>query len=211
MEASRKSRCICATSYKKISRHVIKVSRTKCEVSGLENIPDEPCVFMANHQGIFDAFLIIAHIEKPFRFIAKREISKIPLIGMWMRDTGTVFINRENIKESVVAINKGIENLQNGYSVIVFPEGTRSKGGDMTSFKKGSMKLALKTEVPIIPVSIEGTYKVLEVGNQVMGHTLKMLVHEAVHVTELSKEEKAVLAISIENIVKSGLEKIKAS
>lgn len=120
----------------------------------------------------------------------------------------TVFIDRKNIRESVKAINAGVENVKNGYSMIIFPEGTRSLGGKMKEFKKGSMKLAINAGVPVVPVTIEGTYKVLETGNQVTGNKLYMAIHKPIDVTSLSKEEKSNLAETVHDIIESELNKI---
>ena len=120
----------------------------------------------------------------------------------------TVFIDRENIRESVKAINTGVENVKSGYSMIIFPEGTRSLGEKMREFKKGSMKLAFNAGVPVVPVTIEGTYKVLETGNQVTGNKLYMVIHKPIDVTKLSKEEKSNLAETVHDIIETELNKI---
>lgn len=105
-----------------ISKHVLKISGTKSEVRGLENIPKEPCIFVCNHQAIFDAFILIANISSLTGFIAKKEIKGYPLVGYWMAAMHFVFIDRKNSRQAVKAINEGVENLKKGYSMIIFPE-----------------------------------------------------------------------------------------
>lgn len=188
-----------------LSNHILKKSKTITEVSGVENIPNETCVFISNHQAIFDGFMLCSFINKPFGFIAKKEIKKIPLIGSWLEDINAVFIDRENPRESVKAINAGVEKLKNGCSMLIFPEGTRSLSSKMNDFKKGSMKLALKSGVPIVPITIDGTYRVLEVGNKVTGNTIKMKIHKPIYVDKLSKEEQKDLVKKIQNIVQEEL------
>lgn len=194
---------------KQISKHVIKMSKTSSDIKGLTNIPEGPCLFVANHQAIFDAFLMAAFIDKPFGFIAKKEIESLPLISSWLRDINSVFLDRENVRESIKVINKGIENLKSGYSMAIFPEGTRSLKSEMREFKKGSMKLALKAGVPIVPITLDGTYRVLEVGKKVSGHTIKMVVHKPIYVDKLTREEQGELASIVHKIIEEELIQIR--
>lgn len=184
-----------------ISKHVLKITKTKTYVSGLENIPKETCIFVCNHQASFDTFLLIANISQLTGFIAKKEIKTYPLIGYWIKTIHSVFMDRGNIREGMKAINEGVENIKKGYSMIIFPEGTRSLKSEMAEFKKGSMKLALKAKVPIVPITIDGTYMVLEVGNKVQGHSIKMIVHEPIYIDKLSDYEKKNLSQILHDLI----------
>lgn len=193
---------------REIARHVIKKSNTKVILKGIENLPDEPCVLVGNHQGIFDAFLLFACIDRKLGFIAKQEILTVPLVGSWMKESKTIFIDRENPRQMVSSINAGIENIKLGYSMIIFPEGTRSLSSNMGEFKKGSMKLATKVGVPIVPITIDGTYKVLETGNRVRGNTNHLVIHPAIDTKDLSKEEQQNLTDRIYDIINNELKEI---
>lgn len=188
-----------------ISRHVLKISKTKTDIRGVENIPEEPCIFVCNHQAIFDAFLLIANISKITGFISKIEIKSYPLIGYWIKQMHSVFIDRKNIRQAVKAIDEGVENLKKGYSMIIFPEGTRSLKSEMAEFKKGSMKLAIKAGVPIVPITIDGTYRVLEVGNKVQGHLVKMIVHKPIYLNEISKYDRKNLSQLVHDLIEKGI------
>ncbi len=188
-----------------ISNHVLRKSKTNTLVKGQENIPEGPCLFVSNHQAIFDAFLLLANINKLTAFIAKKEIKKIPLVGSWLSQIDTVYIDRDNIREGMKAINSGVENLKKGQSMIIFPEGTRSLKSEMGEFKKGSMKLALKANVPIVPVTIDGTYRVLEAGEKVTGNSVKLIFHKPVYLEDLSADEKKNLAEILHDIIEDGL------
>lgn len=190
---------------KSISDHVLRKSKTTTIVKGQENIPKEACVFISNHQAIFDGFLLISYLNKSTGYIAKKEIKSYPLIGWWLSQLHTVYIDRSNVREGMKAINEGVENLKKGYSMLIFPEGTRSLKSEMREFKKGSMKLALKAKVPIVPITLDGTYKVLEVGNQVRGHSLKMTIHKPIHLDNLSEDDKKNLSQILHDIIESGL------
>lgn len=191
-----------------ISKHVIKKSKTTVEVIGAENILSEPCVFVGNHQAIYDAFVLIYCINTPTGFIAKKEITKIPLIYGWLKSTHSVFLDRSNIKDGIRAINEGVDNLSKGFSMIIFPEGTRSLASNMGEFKKGSIKLALKANAPIVPFTLDGTYKVLEVGNQVRGHKVTIKFHKPIYTSELSKEDQKSINETVYSIVSNGLQEI---
>ncbi|WP_102400429.1 lysophospholipid acyltransferase family protein [Haloimpatiens massiliensis] len=190
---------------KKASKHILKMSKTETQVMGLDNIPSETCVFMCNHQAIFDGFLLMANINRVTGFIAKKEITKLPLIRSWLRSIHSVFIDRSNAREGLKALNEGVENLKKGYSLIIFPEGTRSLSSKMGEFKKGSMKLPIKAGVPIVPITIDGTYNVLEVGNKVRGNKVKMIIHEPIYLENLSSQDKKDLSQRIHDIIEKAL------
>lgn len=189
--------------------HFMNISDTKSIVKGIENIPKEPCIFICNHQAIFDVFLLVSNIELITGFIAKKEIKSYPLIGFWIGAMHSVFLDRTNVREGMKAINAGAENIKNGYSMILFPEGTRSLKSEMGEFKKGSLKLALKAGAPIVPITIDGTYKVLETGNQVRGNVLNMIVHKPLLAGELTEDEKKNLSDIIYKTIKNGFKEMQ--
>lgn len=191
-----------------IAKYVLKVTKTNMEVSGIENIPKENCVFIANHQAIFDGFALLAYIDKPFGFIAKKEIQKIPLVNSWIKSIGSIYLNRESPRESIKTIQEGVEKINEGYSIMIFPEGTRSLKSKMNPFKKGSMKLAIKSKALIVPITIDGTYNVLEVGRKVTGNEIKMVIHKPINVNSLSKEEEQDLGEYVQNIIEQELKEI---
>lgn len=131
-------------------------------VNGVENLPKGAVVFVANHQGSFDIPVLIAYVPKPFGFISKIEVLKIPIVGGWMRVMNCVFMDRSSRAKSTLAIGEGVEVLKAGHSLVIFPEGTRSKGGPVQTFKAGSVRLAIDAEVPIVPIAIDGTADMLE-------------------------------------------------
>ena len=191
-----------------IAKYVLKVTKTNMEVTGRENIPSENCVFISNHQAIFDGFVLLAYIDKPFGFIAKKEIKKIPLVSKWIQSIGSIYIDRESPRESIKTIKKSIEKINQGDSMLIFPEGTRSLSSNMNSFKKGSMKLAIKSKVAIVPITIDGTYNVLEVGTKVTGNKVKMVIHKPIYVDLLSKEEQQDLSQYVQDIIEAELKNI---
>jgi len=146
---------------------VLKKSGVKVQKNGLENIPqNETVIFISNHQGNFDPVILLSALDgKRFGFIAKKEIEKIGILKMWMDFLGCIFIDRNNPREAIKAINLAIDKVQSGLSMAFFPEGTRSKCSEVGEFKTGVFKIIEKTKVKVVPVSINGTYKILESNN----------------------------------------------
>jgi 1-acyl-sn-glycerol-3-phosphate acyltransferase len=189
------------------SLHVLNKVGVRLEVKGKENITGNTCVYVANHQGFFDIPVLISTFDKPLGFIAKKEILKFKMVSYWMKKIHCIFIDRKNIRESMKAINEGVDNLKNGYSMVIFPEGTRSKGPKVGEFKKGSMKLALKSGVPIIPIAINGTYKIRE-GNKrsaIKSGDVTVSICKPIYVEELSKIERTNLSEHIKTIIENNI------
>lgn len=182
---------------------IMRISNAKITISGLENLPkDTTVLFVSNHQSYFDIPLLMSVIDLPKGFIAKKELAKWPGIHIWMTYIRCTFLDRDNMRKSAEAIVEGINTLKSGYSMVVFPEGTRSKGGEPLEFKAGSFKLALKSKVPIIPITIDGTYKLLEAyDSKVKVSSIKVTIHPSIDVTSLTKEEITELPHTVRNIV----------
>ena len=135
------------------------------EVHGLGNIPDEPAVFVANHQSDWDILILLGALKSPHGIVAKDGIKKLPVIRTWMEYLGCVFIDRQDPKKALRALNDAGKQIPEGRSISIFPEGTRSKGEHMLEFKSGAFKTAVKYNAPIVPISIDGTYKIMEANN----------------------------------------------
>jgi len=139
-------------------------------VRGREHVrPGQSYVILANHQSHFDIFTIYGHLNMPFRWVMKEELRKAPFIGWYTNLAGHVFVDRSNRERALASLEAAKARLVNGLSVLFFPEGTRSRDGRITPFKKGGFHMALDLGLPILPVSISGTWKVLP------GKTLKLL------------------------------------
>lgn len=184
------------------ARLVIKITGSRVKVTGLENIPkNTPVVYISNHQGDFDTLAFLGYVPGHKCFISKIEVLKVPLLSSWMKAMYCVFMDRSNIKQSVESINKGIDNLRQGYSVIIFPEGTRSRSSEMGEFKSGSFKLATRTGIPIVPVTIKNTYKIWEEKKRVRSADVEMIISEPVETDYLTKEELKELPSKVKKII----------
>lgn len=147
----------------------LKVAPVHVESSGLGKIdPSQRYVVASNHLSLFDIPLLMHSLPLPGRFLSKKEVFKIPLVGRAMRTVGIIEINREKGGSSRQAINEGVQiAAERGYSLLIFPEGTRSTEGTMLPFHKGAFRIAIDTGLPLLPVVIEGTDRVNRSGSRV--------------------------------------------
>lgn len=185
----------------------VKMSGAKIKIFGEENIPqDKTVLFVSNHQSNFDIAIFMSHIDKPKGYISKIEMKKIPVVCTWMGFMHCVFMERGNLRKAAEAISEGIKNLKNGYSMVLFPEGTRSKGDHMNEFKAGAFKLATKTGVPIVPVTIKGSYKLMEANNsKIKPAEVEMHIHPMIYTENLPREEEGALPERVKAVIQSKL------
>ncbi len=187
------------------ARLLLWAAGVKVELTGIEHIPqDNTICFISNHQGEFDIPIIMAHVGKPVAFIAKKELAWIPIMGFWMKVIRCIFIDRSNNRKSVKTIQKGVEQIKKGHPMLIFPEGTRSRGGPMKPFKAGSLKLAIRSNAIIVPMSIDGSYTLRKKGIVTPG-TVRLAIHPTIDVKELTAEEKKELASRLYTLINSGL------
>lgn len=192
--------------------HLLRSFNIPLTVEGRENIPDRgPVVYVSNHQGFADIPTMCAVLNKiQFGFIAKEALNNIPLYGTWMKRIRSVMIKRDDPRASLRAISEGIDYIDHGFSMLIFPEGTRAQGGPMNEFKKGALKLAVKPGVPIVPISINGTYEVLEKDGILKSAPIDMIIHPAIPTEGIDRQEEKLLTDRVFQIVKSGVDELKS-
>jgi 1-acylglycerol-3-phosphate O-acyltransferases len=184
---------------------VLFFSGIKKKVIGVERIPkDESVLFIFNHRGFFDIILAYYTVPVLSSFVSKKEIAKVPGLRLWMRNIKCVFLDRENPREGIKAILKGIENIQRGTSMFISPEGTRNSGEGLLPFKPGSLKMAEKAGCPIVPVAITNSDKAFENHLPWIKSTQMTIEYgEPIYIHELPKEARAeLLEISREKVLR---------
>lgn len=154
------------------------------KVEGRKNIePGRSYVFIANHQGAFDIFLIAGYLHRPFKWMMKQSLRKIPFVGWACAKAGFIFVDKTSRHGLVQTIKDAREALQDGSSMAIFPEGTRTDYGQVQPFQKGSFMLARQIGLPLVPITIDGSFQVLPRSkgfNFVERHTLRLIIHEPI-------------------------------
>lgn len=154
------------------------------KVEGRKNIePGRSYVFIANHQGAFDIFLIAGYLHRPFKWMMKQSLRQIPFVGWACAKAGFIFVDKTSRHGLVQTIKDAREALQDGSSMAIFPEGTRTNDGRVQPFQKGSFMLARQIGLPLVPITIDGSFQVLPRSkgfNFVERHTLRLIIHEPI-------------------------------
>ena len=190
------------------STHIVEKLNVHINIIGEEKLPKHgPVVFIANHQSYADILTFLYCIKNhQVAFIAKDALEKIPIFGKWINRIRGIFMHREDARSSLMTIKQGVQYLNDGFSLIIFPEGTRSHSSQMAEFKAGSFKLATKAKVPIVPVTLDGGYHMYEETGAVLpGQTITFTVHDPIETANMSRQEMADIHTKVEEIVRSGL------
>lgn len=153
------------TEPQKWAKGIMERTKSSVSITGLENLPEGPVLFVSNHEGNFDIPVLLSEIPKPFGFISKKEVKKLPIIRMYMEQMNCVFLDRTDRRSALKSITDTVEKLKEGHSILIFPEGTRSKGQGLGEFKSGFMRIAKDAGVPILPIAIYGTSDIMEKNN----------------------------------------------
>ncbi len=191
-------------------RVILFICGTKVTVIGEENVPkDEPVLYIGNHKSYFDIIITYARCPRLTGYVAKDTMTKIPLLSTWMRRLHCLFINRDDVKEALKTILAGVNNIKNGISMCIFPEGTRNKTTDlMLPFKEGSFKMAEKTGCAIVPMAISNSAEVLENHFPKVKPAHVVLEYgKPIYPKELDKEDRKKIGVYCQDIIKDMLEK----
>lgn len=192
------------------ARKILKSTGCTINVVGTENLTEGNCLFVHNHQEYFDILIMIGYIDKPKGFIAKKELEKVPAVSYWMKQIHCIFMDREDSRESVKSILEGVELLKSGYSMSIAPEGTRSKGPNMGEFKKGSMKLATKAGVPVVPVALNNVYRLTDGKGFLHIKPTKMdiIISKPIETKTMTREEQNNLSEMVKAEIQKSLDAI---
>ena len=185
---------------------------TKLTVIGEENVPkDQAVLYVGNHRSYFDVIMTYARCPRLTGYIAKVEMLRYPLLRDWMKALYCLFLDRDDIKAGLKTILQGIEYIKNGISICIFPEGTRNHSDVMLPFKEGSMKMAEKTNCPIIPMAITNSAEIFENHIPFVRRCHVILEYgKPILPGELSKEEKKFLCAYTQQKIHEMLDKYKS-
>lgn len=178
-------------------------------VKGREHIQkNQSYVFVSNHQGAFDIFMIYGFLGVPIKWVMKAGIGKIPLVGAACRAAGFIFVDHSSAKSAARSVQEAERSLRAGVSLVVFPEGSRTYDGRMIRFKKGACQIAVDQHLPIIPITLNGPFDVLPIGTiNVHRHRMEMVIHSPLSTDDVDTSHKGMqeLADKAQRIIASDL------
>lgn len=183
------------------------VSFVRVKVSGRENIDARTSyVFVANHQGAYDIFSIYGYLGHNFRWMMKKGLMKIPLVGYSCKASGHILVDNSTPSATRTTMATAKKQLSGGMSVVVFPEGARTTDGRMHPFRRGAYTLAMEFGLPVVPVTIDGAYKVLPRGSLLpRPGVIRLTIHKPIHAPEGGRHELATLMEQSYKAIESAL------
>lgn len=194
-----------------IFRVILWETGSKITVIGHENVPkNETVLYVGNHCSYFDILMTYCRCPGLTGYVAKDSMEKIPLLSTWMKRLYCLFLNRDDVRQGLKTILTGIEQMKNGISMCIFPEGTRNHNREMLPFKEGSLKMAEKTGCAIIPMAITNSADIFE-DHLPKIHAANVILEygKPIYPKELSKEERKFLGAHTQKIIQEMLNKHK--
>jgi 1-acyl-sn-glycerol-3-phosphate acyltransferase len=177
------------------SRWILRAAGTPLQIEDLARIPAGPVVYASNHSSMFDIWALAAGMPGSIRFVAKQELARIPLLGQAMLAAGHVTIDRTNRNRAMDAYAEAARRIhERGVSTVVFPEGTRSRTGELLPFKNAPFGLAIAAQVPLVPVYVHDTFRILPKGAWRLRPTpIRIMVGEPIPTTGLTPQDRETL------------------
>jgi 1-acyl-sn-glycerol-3-phosphate acyltransferase len=192
---------------KLLDRIVMWIAGTRIVTEGSEKVDlKRGCVYVLNHRSLMDSLVAFYALPGDLRFLAKKELYKIPLVNFALRTMGMIEVDRSNPEAAANSIDRAVAHLQNGKSVILFPEGTRNRGEGLLPFKKGAFVLAIKAQVPIVPVVLIGAEKAIAPDTIFLyPATIRMIFHNPIDTTGKDLEQRNELLEQTRSVMKQTL------
>ena len=192
----------CARSW---SRLILGTSGIRVRVEGLENItPNAAAIYFVNHQSAMDIPVLFVNLPVQFRFVAKRSLFNMPFMGWHLRRSGHIPVDRDRPREAMKGMRKVAKEIREGKSVLFFPEGHRSRDGQLLPFKAGSFYIAILAGVPIVPITINGTPNVLKPDTyHVRAGQTEMIIHPAISTQGVTLHDVETLSQKVKDAIAS--------
>lgn len=193
------------------SRLILATSRIRVTVDGLDRAGQGgPTILCVNHQSSMDIPVLLAHLPFQFRFVAKRSLFRYPFMGWHMRRSGYIAVGRDRPGEARKSVDESAAKIREGYPVVIFPEGGRSRDGNFLPFKSGAFHLAILSGVPVTPVTLNGTMAVLRPDSvHIRPGKVELIVHPPIPTTGLTRDNASALSKRVRLQMLSRFKKIE--
>jgi 1-acyl-sn-glycerol-3-phosphate acyltransferase len=185
---------------------VVRMVGAEVRISGLENIPPGVCIFMANHTSHADAPAVVGAIPRRIAILVKDSVFRIPILGRAFLQADFVPVNRHNRESAIASVDRAVDVVKAGTSLLVYPEGTRSPDGRFLQFKKGAFVMAIKAGVPIVPIACAGAHRVIErKGWRIRPGVITVTFLDPVLASQFSMERRDALAEWVHGAIEAAL------
>lgn len=196
---------LCGARWSRINSFMVPM---RVSVSGRENI-DPACsyVIVSNHQSHYDVFVLYGWLGIDFKWVMKKELRNVPALGVACEKLEHIYIDRSDKETALKSLNDAKKIIRDGTSVVFFPEGTRSRTAQMGDFKKGAFMMALNLGIPILPITIKGTGKILPPGTiNLLPGRVTMTIHRPISVKGYALENVEDLMSEVRSVIQGGLD-----
>ncbi len=177
---------------------LLMLSLSRVQVSGLDRLRPGVAVYASNHLSYFDTPLLFSKLPFQFRILAKQSLWKIPFVGWYLNRSGQVPIDANSGRSAIAGLLRGVKTLNSGLPLLIFPEGGRSADGKMSVFQSGAAFMAIRAQVPLVPIALVGTYELLPMHTyHLTPRPLKMIVGDPISTAGLSVRDAEALTQSL--------------
>jgi 1-acyl-sn-glycerol-3-phosphate acyltransferase len=194
------------------SKIVCIITLCPVKVKGREHLDkNQSYIFVANHQGIYDIFLIYGYLNVPIKWVMKQSLRKLPFVGKACEMAGFIFVDNSSPKAVARTIQEAEQKLKKGASIAIFPEGSRTLTGKTGKFKKGAYQMAIDLKLPIVPVTINGSYHVMPRDVYfIRPHTMELLIHPPISTKDLVAGNIRDTALNIQRLIEKSKAEIES-
>jgi 1-acyl-sn-glycerol-3-phosphate acyltransferase len=195
------------------SRATCAITLCPVKITGRKKLnKKQSYVFVSNHQSAYDIFLIYGYLGQPIKWVMKQSLRKIPLVGFACEKAGFIFVDNSTPQAAARTINEAEQRLKNGASIAIFPEGSRTKTGKINPFKKGAYQMALNLQLPVVPVTINGSYEVMPRHSYLIyPHKMELIIHEPIPTDSIRSENLRETTQNIRRLLDESKQKIESS
>ncbi|MDD5541860.1 MAG: lysophospholipid acyltransferase family protein [Acidobacteriia bacterium] len=195
------------------ARLALRLSGGTLSIEGQENLqPRQNYIFMPNHESNVDPVAVFLAIPHDVKAIAKKEFFRVPLLNMACRLEHFISVDRQNHESAVESVEQAVKQLEAGDSFLIYPEGTRTRTGALGAFRKGGFIAAIRSKVPIVPMTVEGCYEMMRKGEfKIVPGKITVTFHKPIDPSHLTLEDRDTLILKVRNAIVAGLKEDMAS